>query len=137
MERVQLNEIRIGNWVVGNKAEFMQIYAESFNDIEQGWLVPFPVELTPEILEACGFKKHAEIKTLFFLNEFRVDIKHGNVKLLRQCHAAGESQQHACGYPFISDRISCTSVHQLQNLYFALTGSELPIKSLTPQTEQG
>lgn len=140
---IQANELRIGNKV--NLIALDQIIEiESVNRVEGlsglfTWIneeeeyedsltAIDPIPLTPEILSKCGFVQHAEIKHLFFLNEFRVNTSMGWVTLLRKCDKAGESQREACGSPFITDRIKCASLHQLQNLFYALTGKELEYK---------
>jgi len=70
-----------------------------------------PIPLTPEILEKAGWEKFAGV---FSKNEWAL-------------------REDAPGYEFNSPYwrtggISVQYVHQLQNLYFALTGQELEIK---------
>jgi hypothetical protein len=84
-----------------------------------------PIELTAEILEKCGFEKedffgysHPHLKCRWITSDF------GDVILDRpflRFDSIGRP-------PYI-----CTDVyflHQLQNLYFALTGEELIISNL-------
>lgn len=90
----------------------------------------FGIPLTPDVLLKCGFKQQLDNKNLLFLNEFRYNFNEKSITLLRSCDKAGESQRHACGYPFITDYIMCRYLHQLQNLYYSLTQTELPIEGL-------
>jgi hypothetical protein len=111
---MQANELRIGNWVKlpedveGDR--YAQIGRDDFEyvrglcNIEQ----MSPIPLTPEILEKAGFKKEFYGWTkswveLSFEYHFMVNI----------------------GEYHITDPLQ--SLHQLQNLYFALTGTELVI----------
>jgi hypothetical protein len=108
---INANELRIGNWVkIGHHQTtvFHIIGDEDFFE---------PIPLTPEILEKCGFK---EMPSKGFNKVVRVRLKtielsvflNGNIYLERQ----GED---------ILLPLKYTHLHQLQNLYFALTGEEL------------
>lgn len=126
-------ELRIGNWIRktdgrGNFQVDPEILCaiahtppkemeEEFIPITSEWMVDF------------GFKKNPDYPHLWFLKDFRFNLNSFTVKILRSCDKAGESQRHECGYPVLTDMISCGYVHQLQNLYFALTGEELEVKS--------
>lgn len=70
-----------------------------------------PVELTPDILEAAGFTNGIKtIQTSFLETELYVDLMDGDAGF----------NKHGLWFP-------CKYLHQLQNLYFALTGEELQI----------
>lgn len=78
-----------------------------------------PIPLTKEILLKCGFKKREGNNICWDLGDFMIGW-YGNsfatwVVELKQ----GNNKVH-----FHSQ---IKSIHQLQNLYFALTGQELPI----------
>lgn len=70
-----------------------------------------PIPLTPEILESAGFEYSigTETKTVFYAN--------GAIMLV----------ENNGGYNYMFSKTALKYVHQLQNLYFALTGSELTI----------
>lgn len=124
---INATELRIGNWVeykISGKDEW--IAAPVFSIKRDTGKHFRPIELTPEILEKCGFKRHGDGLELWFLGEIRVNHC-STVTILRPCNAAGESQADVCGYPTLGDKIPCKYLHQLQNLYFALTGTELTI----------
>jgi hypothetical protein len=73
-----------------------------------------PISLTPEWLDRCGFKD--EGKSVYAKDHFKI----------------GVSDQGGANWVFYFDRHlnlrSLHYLHQLQNLYFALTGEELAIK---------
>jgi hypothetical protein len=105
-------ELRIGNWVLGASREkpqqitaFMLLHFEKLN------LKPIP--LTPEILAKVGFKfaDYLNTKTRFSKSNFHIDFS----KKMWFLHGYR-------GYP-----IGMKHLHQLQNLYFALSGEELNI----------
>lgn len=70
-----------------------------------------PVELTPEILEAAGFTNGIKIiETSFLETEFYVDLMDGDAGF----------NKHGLWFP-------CKYLHQLQNLFYILSGQELQI----------
>lgn len=80
-----------------------------------------PIPLTPEILEKCGFKKNGTFDKQFNNgNQIEIDLSDeykGEVWL-------GGSDSCTNGMGFVAN---CQYLHQLQNLYFALTGEELTV----------
>jgi hypothetical protein len=72
----------------------------------------YPIPLTPEILEKCGFVKWIDNVACSYKKEYSpqrfIDIS--NYKDYYRCFIA-----------------TFKYIHQLQNLYFALTNTELPI----------
>ena len=79
------------------------------------WLQDLPpIQLTPEILEKCGFVNlnYGWTKGDFCL----FDFNYGKGNLNLRLNAA------ECPLPIVKH------LHQLQNLYFALTGEELIFK---------
>lgn len=54
---INVNELRIGNLVVTDIGSTVPIRGGGINAIEQGQLKVYPIPLTPEILEKCGFEK--------------------------------------------------------------------------------
>lgn len=84
-----------------------------------------PIPLTEQWLKEFGFTQNPSYKNLYFKDQFRYQLSNRYITLLRPCDKSGESQQNECGYPFLTDRIKCEYVHQLQNLYFALTATHL------------
>ena len=122
---IKASELRLGNWVNHNETNtqiatidsdntgnFIGVletenhyYRMSFKN--DGDLQPIP--LTPEVLERCGFKKEG----------LQCEYSNGktDIHIYDDGYRFGQN-----GYPF---GISIKYLHQLQNLYFALTGEEL------------
>ncbi len=111
---IKANELRIGNWlsvqypdgIIGS----VQISFIDNEDIEEYE----PIPLTPEILEKCDriplvYNKEYFIKSnpsfSIFYNSRKWQLKHSENEL----------------------PVFIEYLHQLQNLYFALTGTELEI----------
>jgi len=142
---MKASELRIGNVVYGedgmlhltticliksilnhDECEWESIQAGSEGYIQLDNIVDIePIPLTPEWLEKFGFTKQIGNGSLFFKDGFKYNIKANCVGIIVHCGKAGESQQHVCDS--ICNMISMPYVHQLQNLYFALTGEELAI----------
>lgn len=115
-----INELRIGNWVRIDDMPPEQITLEIFAMLK-GY--PFhiskfqPITLSPEILEKCGFEsKDLGVITNYFMRggtfwfSILFDKEHKQFMF--------DSPHYNLIYKYI---------HQLQNLYFALTGTELEI----------
>ena len=76
-----------------------------------------PITLTEDILMKFGFEKRGDFLHKDLLNDWTkiyFNLTHGNI-----CEIS--VNRHSC-------IIKCDYVHQLQNLYFALTGKELTYK---------
>ena len=118
------NELRIGNWVYDKRNKKNVSVSELSNDFpnevgyktENGyWMTGAleynPIPLTPEILEKCGFGKSDSIHFGAVITGERVtDVKN-----------VAEIYVKRVG-------IRAQYLHQLQNIYFALTGEELKIE---------
>ena len=119
---IQPNELRLLNWVKYDNRYF-QIHSIAYvfptlNTDEFGiGVVDYnniqPVELTPDILEAAGFKSN--IKKTIWHKPINED---GDLLTLNYINGVFE---------FTWGAIPIYSVHQLQNLYYCLTGEELQI----------
>lgn len=146
---IHANELRIGNWfhptsfsngvrlpITGRFHRVTGI--NSFGEIEE--CLPTRAEtlvfsskeiesipLTPAILEKAGWKQNTTLPHLYFFHGLKYDVNRRCLTILRSCNMAGESQPHICGKS-IGDNIQVKYIHQLQNLYFALTGEELTIQ---------
>ena len=107
---IQANELRIGNWFIVNwsnekrKADWMDIRDISEGIIEGG---TSPIPLTLEVLEKCGFEVSNIGNHIFYKNGVIIFFENGKWGI-------------SC-----DSRCSLNYLHQLQNLYFALTGEEL------------
>ena len=132
---MKANELRIGNWVCfideivcisaiknnlyeGNGAIRInrnKILWHSLDDFK-------PIPLTKEWLLRFGFSKTEsnEYYQFYDLDNFRVFL---GIKVTQSVFVTWKDCQ-------IEDSVNNLSVHQLQNLYFALTGQELELKEL-------
>lgn len=80
-----------------------------------------PIPITEEILLKCGFKKH------IFLNSF--GVKENGYRIFSFTIRKSEwNDEYFLMYDWVGGNIEIKYIHQLQNLYFALTGEELTVK---------
>lgn len=133
---IKATELRIGNWVIikddvrGNYTYEITAHdleeMESFeDDYKSNGVLPIP--LTPEILEKAGFEARNE-------RMFRKEINHVMIKRVwvynSNDHYPNDDNWYLGAENKHEEQISgiiINHLHQLQNLYFALTGEELEI----------
>jgi hypothetical protein len=121
--RIKANELRIGNWVNVTDKDYQvtQILERGVNCGHIGAMYDLvkPIPITTEWLLKFGFKEKS--KWTFVLNtpNGRMLTYHLGTKII-----------HYGSNGYGSGEINCEYVHQLQNLYFALTGEELTIKTI-------
>ncbi len=107
------NELRIGNWIREFNFGDMEAELIDIEYISQGDTLYHPIPLTEEWLLKLGFEKHGN---KYGKNELYFDMAHSeNNVIWKFTHT----------YP---RQIQIYFVHQLQNLYFALTSEELVLK---------
>jgi hypothetical protein len=144
---IQANKLRIGNWVRSNltKREF-QITAEDIVYINIDPSVVSPIPLTEERLLNFGFEQKNGL-----ICSFSIDVtgitrsKSEEISLsrntdkssywylyFRQGDNTEKSLFHKNDLVLLQRKLE--SVHQLQNLYFALTGQELILNQELPST---
>lgn len=110
------NELRIGNWVKNVYPYHQnpyQIDAYHIHEAECDKIVFNPIPLTPEVLEKCGFDY---TESLHRLGELEIGYDNEDFMLM----------QYSLRYKK-AIILKVKYLHQLQNLYFALTGEELTI----------
>lgn len=106
---IQANELRIGNLVKNKYGDIGQVDIVWLRLVTEGEIFE-PIPLTEEILLKCGFEKKVNYVKGMTIQDgiaFFDDNEFGHDK---------------------EDEIECKYLHQLQNLYFALTGQELTIE---------
>jgi hypothetical protein len=113
------NELRIGNWIQDGN-EFEQITIDHLNCLNSGRCEYDPITLTEEWLLKFGFEK--------VLNQYKkiTDVSKDTFKNIPFIILFLDNQFQ---YDDLRFRTNLQYVHQLQNLYFALTGDELTIKN--------
>lgn len=115
---IKANELRVGNWVTGafgENAPFQIMKGFQIDDCVDTY---FPILLTPEILERCGFEF---IKNEYLLKAFSIVFQQNIFKFYYDYLDKGDYNEIFVQIKYL---------HQLQNLYFVLTGEELEIKEL-------
>jgi|JI10StandDraft_1071094.scaffolds.fasta_scaffold513867_2 hypothetical protein len=118
---INANELRIGNWVDGglNGELFYQIKASDF--LNTNFEITKPVYLTNKIIESI-FKQDKIYKYRYYLDSFVIHRTLVDFSL-------PENKENLCWQLSLDHaeylRICIRYMHQLQNLYFALTGTEL------------
>lgn len=120
---IKANELRIGNFILEG-GKFYEIRHSDFevadlnynSETQSFYITGDPIPLTPEILEQCGFEQSANANddSLVFSNNFFVIDLYSSEMCLENAWA-----EALC--------IEIKYLHQLQNLYFALTGKELTV----------
>jgi hypothetical protein len=132
---INANELRLGNQLMQKIATRIITSActyQHFELLSKGQNQDlFPVVLKAELLEKCGFIENKDYPLLPGAREFRLALP-----------VVGNNQNEIFAY--IKNNKECFGraalnglpvsnnfyyLHQLQNLYFALTGQELMIKS--------
>lgn len=130
---IQANELRIGNWVFDEDNTYAQVETvrsgrfiewNGMDDEPTTLSLPNdnamyggninPIPLTPEILEKCGFERQGKIFEFRHKNGLQICLCWGNI--WRNVNNLFED---------LYDEPIVNHLHQLQNLYFALTGKEL------------
>jgi hypothetical protein len=112
---IKANELRIGNEVMNPfSGTTGRVTAMDISDIENGSKERQPIPLTEEWLNkaGCNIKEGVGWKYYCFIDfDLQVDL----------CNKVAFVQRHdedAVPFP-------CQYIHQLQNIYFTLTGEEL------------
>lgn len=142
---MKASELRIGNWVYnplivsGQQEHFRKVdYLDIRDHAERIIIQPFePIHITEEWLKKFGFEENRGFKS------FRIHLsplikwscRTFLVVATKTCYSVGEAwidlitERGENDYPELqSHMIPCQYVHQLQNLYFALSGEELTEK---------
>ena len=122
------NDLRIGQWYNDGGRDF-QLEADNIPSYVYGGHYPNPITLTKEWLIKFGF----ELVDLTINGSGRVPYYEGKNKFQIEVYHGESTFTPTKDYPFYySDgkfRVGLYSVHQLQNLYFALTGEEFTTSS--------
>jgi hypothetical protein len=106
-------DLRLGNWVL-LRGKPSQINVQGLCEIDEGYLIPEPISIQPDILEKAGFEKVNS-------RVFRVLNKNLDY-IFRMAHNGNG------WYPMdMHTNLPMQHLHQLQNLYYCLCGEELDI----------
>jgi hypothetical protein len=144
---IKATDLRIGNWV-----SIKNNYRDSFQNIQilngdhlshilnehPEHVINYtePIPLTKEILEKCGFEKDNEQKFNGIIESYSLDIDvKGSNKNTIHFNLPGNTriknkELYNFGNYTVNDHWGSNNfkyLHQLQNLYYALTGEELNV----------
>ena len=121
---MKVQELRIGNYVIDNLEICQVIQIESNGNVMTTCKSKFPisnvedlepVKLTENVLLMCGFDENMVLSTIEGEIRYYGD---GGINI-------GGEDSCTLGMVYIA---KCKYLHQLQNLYFALTGKELEVR---------
>lgn len=128
------NELRVGNWVNNNEEDY-QITSATIAQLERGDSTAVPILLTEEWLLRFGLKKEEKSPSQNHGNYFSINIMDYKYSFAYAdfrkdwgfYHSYTDAPKDEDNNRF--DFISCgiKYVHQLQNLFYALSGNELEI----------
>ena len=125
---MRAEELRIGNWIEYNqptKKVYTTVQESTFSVNVEKLFKPIP--LTEEWLVRFGYRKNSHGHYDMGFGLMRV-IKHNkNLHVYSNGFRTWSNEDILGGFSWGKTRIGY--VHQLQNLYFALTGEELKLKS--------
>lgn len=114
---IQAQDLRIGNWVSNGQIEFQITSKDIYHlDVYVNRVIAKPIPITPEWLERMGMKRNYDYgDPVFDLNNIRVFTWPTGIITIE--------------YYYLELR-ELEFIHQLQNLYFALTGEDLTINEV-------
>ena len=125
---IQVNELRIGNWIYSDDVKMpYQLSAHGLFVVSNSSDNRSPILLTPEILEKCGLvkgtveiSKNKGVEECYWLDECFVLIRPNQNTFFGQLFIDIEDRETIWSTVIFN-------LHQLQNIVFAITGTELPI----------
>ncbi len=120
---MKAQELRIGNFIqcgLGSHEMVVDVLCDSINTIGGTHLYDdiSPIPLTPEILIDCGFKN---VQGSYYMKVGELMLALDKVWWWTNAWEADEE----FGFNALAAYREITYLHQLQNLYFCLTGQEL------------
>lgn len=130
---IKASELRIGNWIVdcnGPVCVPRKVSGYLLDHIEKyGDMFLSPIPLTPEVLEKCGFVKVTDGGILFWQFIVKDIAPNSSNEYMISGMQYNEAKPIIVAF-CVNDFWASGNIkylHQLQNLYFALTGTELEI----------
>jgi hypothetical protein len=119
---IEAKDLRIGNYCL-REGKMHKMIAYDTLMASRGDAYE-PIALTPEILEQCGFDDG--LYELFANTYLQLDRDNGYSVFIRQ-----DDTNTGGNFNFVLLKRGIKYLHQLQNLYWCLTGEELQLKELT------
>lgn len=124
---IQVNELRHNSYYLLNGK------VEKYNILSYGqWDLKCykPIPITPEILEKCGFNKELGWGENYFIKNIPIGLTKDDAGNYFLCARQPQFDMYGdCEDDYRAEPLptKINSLHQLQNLYFALTGEELQV----------
>jgi len=131
---INASELRLGNYILfkfNGKISMIPCDFMHFEQLHKGDTSSFyPVMLKPELLQKCGFIENKDYPLLPQAREFKQVLPvignnsnelYGYVKNNGECFVRATVNGNVASINFFH-------LHQVQNLFFFLTGNELEIK---------
>ena len=131
---INASELRLGNYILfklNGKISMTPCDFTHFEQLHRGDTSSFyPVMLKPELFQKCGFIENKDYPLLPQAREFKLVLPvigsnnnelYGYVKNNGECFVRAAVNNNIASINFFH-------LHQLQNLFFFLTGNELEIK---------
>lgn len=137
---IDRKELRIGNWLSDGPQEYVKAFRveelhtnvtiiSDFMQVrgERDYEDVYPIRLTMEMLEASGFKLYpaAGAEAAYYSLLLNQDSGVDRIAWYEDVDRWYVSAQHNPRY--YGSEVLIEYVHQLQNLYFTLTGKELAV----------
>jgi hypothetical protein len=120
---INANELRIGNWYLGaSRQEPLQATARFIQQLDEGLINCSPIPISSEILEKCGFTRLNNGWNMGEHKSYMDEI----FSLFDENYCQGELDLRLNGSDLPMPKVKY--LHQLQNLYYGLTGEELTFK---------
>jgi len=129
---MKVTEVRIGNWVYTEKRHFIKVSSIS-NDFGIMCIthIPenncFPIPLSRNIIQKCGFEEVGIYENVYHKDNIRVHFD-------KNCKEENEETDSVLFIIYGENDSAFSkevlSLHELQNLYFALSGKELELECL-------
>lgn len=133
---IEPQELRIGNYVLPERCKLPYLTVGIFRGVhlqtpngkvagEYDFKQVNPIPLTPELLDRLGFEKYD-------VNGYKMQITNGRMLIVVNNHV---HMRDIIEKTTSVELTTCKYIHQIQNLYFALTGQELELKPQKHDTD--
>ena len=133
---INTKELRVGNIIFNGTItevhEHYFIFKDGYTHWDSRKIIPnaiIGIELMPFWLKKCGFEQMLKSDNQTYQSNAELNFGYPVIYLNEsKTSMLCTNNSGLCQYLFIGhSRIECRYLHQLQNLYFALTGRELEI----------
>lgn len=135
MKSLKSNEVRRGNIVnidADGQPTYYRLLSHDIGAIDNNGFVVYPVPLSPDLLEKCGFVKNGfgdyNMDISLFEKEYKILSFSNDYLYLIQGELDNHRSKDDLCVLWNKDKMKCFYLHQLQNLVYALTQTELNVE---------